>query len=794
MTHTTAQKKLEPKATTVQARAEPASVVANLVTPTDTSSNIQVIQRKLGCACGGGCPNWQNASLKIQPKLKIGAPNDKYEQEADRVADQVMSMPEPAAQRQPLEEDEEEIQTKPLAGKITPLIQRQEIPEEGEDEELLQVKTIGDKTSEVTSQIGSDIQSLQGDGQPLSESERSFFEPRFGTDFSSVRVHTDTRAASVARSVNARAFTLGRDVVFGTGQYLPSNKAGRHLMAHELTHVVQQGSPNSAPTNILRKPLKKNEIPEVFHVLISCADGKILFETDAGNYSYALDSCDVPEGVFEAKTRVYNEEGEGYGSKTILDFDFGDQVPEGQVFDFKYQINNQINPANLFKNKSSVTVVSTKMPISSLYKTGKIEPDDPNFIKLTMEQIAARCEANELPNVKTFPFRTTRFGAAPLSARKEGEDIIVRQPVHVFTNKDFRKQTRTLPIETFTTGVKIKKNEVVKVHTYEPKWYKLNITGSTDGDVENEFCVFGENMLAIADASHTATWVNIGITAVEALILFIPVGKLTSQFIIKPTVGASKNLITAGMISLADVAPSALAGIASRTGIVLVEERAVTQAVSIAVGQTVSRPVAIVAERVATKETITKLTSNGFSVLIADAGGKFIAGYGIELAAQGSTSIGATAVSPERLAGFTVPQIDAAKIALGKEFTNSETQVFGDIWTQAANPGESAILTLQNSRRLFNNHRNRFWRAVRTHPEARSMIENMGFTFPNSATAAPVKTLADGRLVRITIDHIAMRQSVPGRALDPSNLRFVFGRENSVVLRLISELDPFQAH
>ena len=74
----------------------------------------------------------------------------------------------------------------------------------------------------------------------MSASERAFFEPRFGVDFDDVRVHSDTRAAHVARSVNARAFTLGRDVVFGAGQYAPGLDGGRRLLAHELTHEVQQ--------------------------------------------------------------------------------------------------------------------------------------------------------------------------------------------------------------------------------------------------------------------------------------------------------------------------------------------------------------------------------------------------------------------------------------------------------------------------------------------------------------------------------------------------------------------------
>lgn len=82
---------------------------------------------------------------------------------------------------------------------------------------------------------------LRSSGQPLDAPTRSYMEPRFGHDFSQVRVHTDARAAESARAVSALAYTVGRDVVFGAGQHAPHTAAGRQLMAHELTHVVQQG-------------------------------------------------------------------------------------------------------------------------------------------------------------------------------------------------------------------------------------------------------------------------------------------------------------------------------------------------------------------------------------------------------------------------------------------------------------------------------------------------------------------------------------------------------------------------
>jgi hypothetical protein len=219
------------------------------------------------CPFGGAC---HTCSVPVQTKLKIGQPNDKYEREADRVADMVMSMPDPGVQRQvgpeELEEEEETIQPKPIAGQITPLVQRQVGPEEEEEEEpiqpklagdvqlqrqaeepeeeeeeSLQAKWVGGRMPWAGSDLGTQIRSLRGGGQPLPESTRAFFEPRFGYDFSQVRVHTNQRADQAARAISASSFTSGRDIGFARGKYAPGTNSGRRLLAHELAHTIQQG-------------------------------------------------------------------------------------------------------------------------------------------------------------------------------------------------------------------------------------------------------------------------------------------------------------------------------------------------------------------------------------------------------------------------------------------------------------------------------------------------------------------------------------------------------------------------
>jgi len=173
----------------------------------------------------------------IQAKLKVSEPGDAYEQEADRVADHVMRMADPSPEAQV------------TSGLSTPHVQRMcsECDEEKEekkksDEEsgTVQAKEVAGSSPPVPEAVESHLSSIRDGGQPLSESERDFFEPRFGQDFSQVRVHADRQANESAQSVNALAYTIGQHIVLGIGRYEPGTDKGRSLLAHELVHVVQQ--------------------------------------------------------------------------------------------------------------------------------------------------------------------------------------------------------------------------------------------------------------------------------------------------------------------------------------------------------------------------------------------------------------------------------------------------------------------------------------------------------------------------------------------------------------------------
>lgn len=172
----------------------------------------------------------------IQAKLTISQPGDRYEQEADQVAEQVMRMPVSDA-----------VQNTGSADPPSPLhIQQPSLQSEKvhrqPEEEVLQAKESLDHTSTITPELQSHIHTLEGGGQSLPEATRAFMEPRFGYDFSHVRVHTDARAAESAQAVNALAYTIGHDIVFGPGEYAPATVEGKRLLAHELVHVIQQES------------------------------------------------------------------------------------------------------------------------------------------------------------------------------------------------------------------------------------------------------------------------------------------------------------------------------------------------------------------------------------------------------------------------------------------------------------------------------------------------------------------------------------------------------------------------
>ncbi|MDF5718218.1 MAG: DUF4157 domain-containing protein [Rhizonema sp. NSF051] len=181
----------------------------------------------------------------IQAKLTIGAPGDKYEQEADKVADLVVNLLNaPVAQQksQNLQREDMSTDDELMMKSDTRCIQREAIPEE--EERLQRSPKIqlqaGVGGVAAPAELETSIQQARGGGQLLADNIRQPMEQAFGADFSQVKVHTDGQSDQLNQSIQARAFTTGQDVFFRQGEYNPESRGGQELLAHELTHVVQQ--------------------------------------------------------------------------------------------------------------------------------------------------------------------------------------------------------------------------------------------------------------------------------------------------------------------------------------------------------------------------------------------------------------------------------------------------------------------------------------------------------------------------------------------------------------------------
>ncbi len=234
---------------------------------TESRSLIDVVQRKNRKHFPKIRSQDKMVSMPIQAKLNIGEPNDKYEKEADDTATKVVQQINSSSQggsvqkQESMESEDEELQMKPEISKI----QRQESMEDEDEElqmkpeisEIQRQETIEDENEELqtkslvqrrenlnggeaSTDLESSIQSARGGGQSLDPNLQAQMGQAMGADFSGVKVHTDAQADQLNKSIQAKAFTTGQDLFFRQGAYEPSSRGGQELIAHELTHVVQQ--------------------------------------------------------------------------------------------------------------------------------------------------------------------------------------------------------------------------------------------------------------------------------------------------------------------------------------------------------------------------------------------------------------------------------------------------------------------------------------------------------------------------------------------------------------------------
>ncbi|MBD2593897.1 DUF4157 domain-containing protein [Nostoc spongiaeforme FACHB-130] len=230
---------------------------------------------------------------RVQMKLSIGEPGDKYEQEADELAKDVVqrinSSETPPIQPQP--QPEEEIRKKSFIQRLSNIDEKSATPD-----------------------LEASIQRMQGSGQPLAETIKTPMEQAFGADFSSVKIHTDAQSDQMNQSIQAKAFTTGQDIFFRQGTYDPGSRGGQELIAHELTHVVQQTGSGK---------VQKSEDREI--VSIVRAEKQIQrIEDDAANEAlkkYGRKQIGIKQALERmAKLKGYNDYNEYRNQVTLEQF------------------------------------------------------------------------------------------------------------------------------------------------------------------------------------------------------------------------------------------------------------------------------------------------------------------------------------------------------------------------------------------------------------------------------------------------------------------------------------------
>jgi hypothetical protein len=488
--------------------------------------------------------------LPLQRKLAIGATSDPQEAEADAVAERVMRMAEPAGRLSQATAEPTLRRKCACEGSGQPCANCQE-----EEKKKLMRKSTGGVTPMEAPPIVHEV--LRSPGQRLDAATRAFFEPRFQGSFAQVRIHDDARAASSARQVQARAYAVGHHLVFAEGQYRPDSQEGRRLIAHELSHVVQQG----AEAHVRRQNDERGEgnPNSVFDRAYAAADASrweevagILKDSSEGEIvAWIYPFRNEPEKISFMYLGAIGNKSVGPKSNlaqvtraTHLDFKFKEEKHRGN-WSAAAEYLNGLNRDDAMRRLKPLKTEEVRSIHDGAVKNTAAGPES-GAAKFSAEELAARaakgdaaaavapsesaqpqtaeqrkasCAQGKPENGMIFPLRLPkglwRIDVAPISARRDGEYILVHQPVNaVFANSYFRSETRTLPLDVFTGGIRLKPDEVVRVRLYDQEKEGKPVIR----------CVTGEQMLKISDATDTAVIVGIVDTALLAATVFVPGG------------------------------------------------------------------------------------------------------------------------------------------------------------------------------------------------------------------------------------------------------------------------------
>jgi hypothetical protein len=433
------------------------------------------LQRK--CACektGETCSRCTNKKTGLQRKLTIGPNNDPLELEADRVADQVAAATAHST-----------ISSAP------PRIQR-----------------FSEQATDAWGAVPASVNHALADvGRPLLPMLRQDMEQRFGHDFSQVRVHSGGIAEQSARDVGANAYTVGNDIVFGAGQFSLNTQRGSKLLAHELTHVVQQ---KGISNRLIQRDSKEEDEQEQDEQTSNTVLARAFRAADSKRWQ---DAARLANGLSPYEMRIFLSQYKDpeliryLHSGALLAEGVGDKSAIALATEATYK---EVKQREELRYRRELAKQNGTPPPK---EDGTAADNTPPARPLTIQEKKEKCQSGETKGLKTFPLRMPRgmwrLSVAPINARRSGDGIIVSQPLNaVYGDPMFRREAKTLPLQTFTGGIQLAPDDIVKVRVYD--------------DNERLICVTGEQMLQLSEATDTATLISVLGTALDAASIALP--------------------------------------------------------------------------------------------------------------------------------------------------------------------------------------------------------------------------------------------------------------------------------
>lgn len=622
-----------------------------------------------------------------------------------------------------------------------------------------------------------DVQTLRGSGRPLPPQTATDMTQKFGRSFDDVRVHTDAAAKQSAASMGAKAYTVGSDIVFGEGHYAPETHIGQQLLAHELTHVLQNQNGRSSPDPISKPNSTAETEASQAATAVSLGHSFSVQSTAGGMVQRELDPN--IERYLLALDRVRTRAVGPVKTEAIV----ADIAAALQGLDLSQNENLEtvtIDIANSFP--SDVLLIFLHYVESGIAQQRRQQPDDvARMLTIRPNIVGNRAPGIMIPVLNAVP-RAVGESAINLT---NNIGIFIHALMRGLSGKlkgsDVQGLTRKLlgasilnavfpPV--FLSGAIVSVTEDIASIPSEIRNLIENFDEITAVIQEMIGLMFRREGAQLAKAMGHGIGIDLahGIRRLANLNVFeflYELGKLAGPFLLS---------------ILISMALPGVAVITAATRIFKVLRKLMNRLPKL------SRLIKRLRRAMPNRRR--RRRGSVDSDVDADVERSFGETFDQTPSNQSPSTGNQTPTTGSTL---TRAQIAAARRILGKKL--SDVPALRRLWGQVANAGERATLTPGNSRRLFDNHRNRFWKAVRDDSEARAFFENAGFEFPSGRTTAPVHRGVSGRQGRISLDHDTRRADAPSRSLDADNLRMVVHGDNTLLENLqqaIPDINRFE--